>query len=169
MDKHRQSGNLALAPTGGILGAVIGGVLWAKFITQLPAPFVGILTALIGVFWGFGVMLASRKRNWITGLIAAIFTIFGILLGEYLEMRWNFVRHVTQQLMQGNEGLSRETAEKIAKIQREGYSTWELMRQRTVKSNLVSYVGTVIIGFLTAWSRTIYGYLLRRTARIPLD
>lgn len=159
MNKYKKSGNLALAPTGGIVGAVIGGAMWAKFITQLSAPLSGILTALIGVFCGLGVMLASRERNWITGLTAAIFTIFGILLGKYLQLRWNFVPHLTQQLMQQNEGLSREAAEKIAKVQREGYSTWELIRQQTLKRNLFSYAGTVVIGFLTAWSRTIYEFI----------
>lgn len=159
MNEHEKTGNLALAPTGGILGAVIAGAVWAKFITRLSPPLSGILTALIGVLCGLGVMLASRERNWITGLTAALFTIFGIVLGKYLEVRWNFIPHLTQQLMQQNEGLSREAAERIAKVQREGYSTWELIRQRTVKRNFVSYAGTVVIGFLTAWSKTIYRYV----------
>jgi len=158
---NEKIGNLALAPTGGILGAIIGGVLWAKFISQLPPPFVGILTASIGLFCGLGVMLMSKERGWIPGIIAAIFTIFGILLCEYLYIRWNFISQVTEQIMQQHEGITRETALEYAKIQRSGMSTRELIIQR-VRNNLFPYIGTVIIGFLTAWSHTLYGLLRRK-------
>lgn len=158
MDDNERRGNLALAPTGGFLGAVIGGVLWARFITQLSPPLSGVLTASIGIFCGLGVMLVSRERNWITGLTAAIFTVFGIFLGEYLQIRWYFISQIAEKLMEQNKGLGKEAAEEIARVQREGYSTWDIITDR-VKNNIVSYIGTVLIGFLTAYSKTIYRFI----------
>ncbi len=66
--------NLVLAPTGGLFGAVIGGVLWAKYI-QWTGQTGGWVAIAIGILTGLGVLLISRSRRISVSLIAALFAI----------------------------------------------------------------------------------------------
>ena len=82
------SANAILAPTGALLGAIIGGILWAKYInwTGMTAGWVALV---IGLLTGIGAVLTSRSRRVSIASIAAVFAILGILLGKYLDVRWN--------------------------------------------------------------------------------
>ena len=84
-DAQQRSGNIAMAPTGALLGAIIGGVLWAKYIqwTGLTAGWVAIA---IGILTGIGAVMAGRSRRLSIGLVALLFAIMGILLGKYLDV-----------------------------------------------------------------------------------
>ena len=49
-----------LVPTGGLFGAMIGGVLWAKSI-QWTGSIAGFAAVGIGVLTGIGMVLASSQ------------------------------------------------------------------------------------------------------------
>ena len=79
--------NAVIAPFGGFLGAILGGVLWAKYI-QWTGHTAGFVAIGIGVLTGVGVLLTSSrslsqdaKTTWrLAGIGAALFAIFGIFI-----------------------------------------------------------------------------------------
>ena len=78
--------NTLTAPFGGLLGAAIGGVLWAKYI-QWTGRTAGFIAIGIGVLTGVGILLTSSRclerdarTMWrVVSAAAAIFAILGIL------------------------------------------------------------------------------------------
>ena len=128
--------NTVIAPFGGFLGAIIGGVLWAKYI-QWTGHTAGFIAIGIGVLTGAGMLLTSSrslpqepKTTWyLVGIGAAIFAIFGIFVGKYLDVQWNAVAQIAAQLSQENN-MSLEQAMPIATTLFKGQSVWELMQTR---------------------------------------
>lgn len=128
--------NTIIAPFGGFIGAMIGGALWAKYI-QWTGHTAGFIAIAIGVLTGAGMLLTSSrslpqepKRTWyLVGIGAAIFAIFGIFVGKYLDVQWNAVAQIAAQLSQENN-LSLEQAMPIATTLFKGQSVWELMQTR---------------------------------------
>lgn len=133
-----------LTPLGGLIGAILGGILWAKYI-QWTGNTAGFIAIAIGIFTGTGTLLvaAMAHRNENTGIpwhlvsiAAALFAVIGIFIGKYLDVQWNAVAQITEQLMQ-EQHLSHEQAAPIAKTVFKGHSVWELMRDRLAPFDLV--------------------------------
>ena len=153
--------NAVIAPFGGLLGAIIGGVLWAKY-TQ----WTGYIAIGIGVLTGVGMLLtssrslsqdapliasfglqASPKTMWrFVGVGAAFFAIFGIFIGKYLDVQWNAVAQIAEQLSQENN-MSLQQAMPIATTLFKGQSVWELMQQRMRQIDLLYAAVAAFIAF----------------------
>ncbi|MCY3740621.1 MAG: hypothetical protein OXH00_06355 [Candidatus Poribacteria bacterium] len=140
--------NTVIVPFGGLLGAMFGGVLWAKYI-QWTGHTAGFIAIGIGVLTGAGMLLTSTrglpqdapltasfglqaapKTTWrVVGMGAAVFAILGIFIGKYLDVQWNAVAQIAEQLRQENN-ISLEQAMPIATTLFKGQSVWELMQTR---------------------------------------
>ncbi len=129
--------NVIIAPLGGLIGAIFGGVLWAQYIgrTGNTAGFVAIS---IGVLTGIGMLLTcfrtidlNEKKHWImVSIAAAFFSIIGIFIGKYLDVEWNAIVQITEQIIANEPSLSEEAATSFAETVYSGSSKWELMRNR---------------------------------------
>ena len=160
---ERASANAILAPTGALLGAVIGGILWAKYFnwTGMTAGWVALV---IGLLTGLGAVLTGRTRGVAIGSIAAVFAILGILFGKYLDVRWNAPS--TVEIIEAQPDIPPEYAESIAKMveaSEAGNSTWKLMRMRMEWFDLVFYAAASFVAFRTAYSKRLHQLLFRTT------
>ena len=151
--------NLVFAPTGGLIGAVVGGILWAKYM-QWTGYTAGWVAFAIGLFAGLGVLLMGRSRAISVCLISSLFAIFGILFGKYLDVRWNAIERIKTQLID-TYGLSSNQAEPIAQTNIAGLSTWELMRSQMEWGDLIFYVTAAFIAFYVVHSRVLHRYFFK--------
>jgi hypothetical protein len=131
---YKSPRHLPFAPLGGLVGALLGGALWAKYIqwTGLTAGWVALA---IGILTGIGVLLVGRSRQISISLVAALFAVAGILIGKYLDVQWNAPQPVT--------------------------STWQLMHQRMEWIDLLYYVVSAYIAFRVSYSRRLYHFFFR--------
>lgn len=150
-----------LAPIGGFIGAVFGGILWAKYI-QLTGNTAGFIAIAIGVLTGIGMLLTGSRaidpddqRHWIILSIgAAVFALVGIAIGKYLDVRWNAITLIAEQLVINEPLLSEEAATSMAETQYSGASKWELMRPRMdVFDIFFSAVAVFAASFITSNKR----------------
>ena len=141
---------------GALTGAMAGGVLWAKYIgwTGMTAGWVslavGLLTALCAI-------VTSRSRRALIALMAAVFAIFGILLGKYLDVQWN--APTTVDIIEAQPDMPPEYAESIAKMveaSEAGDSTWKLMLMRMEWFDIIYYLAASYIAFRTAYSKRLH-------------
>ena len=145
--------NAVIAPFGGLLGAVLGGVLWAKYI-QWTGHTAGFIAIGIGILTGAGMLLTSSrslsqdvKTTWrLVGIGAAFFAIFGIFIGKYFDVQWNAVAQIAEQLSQENN-MSLQQAMPIATTLFKGQSVWELMQQRMSRIDLLYGAVAAFIAF----------------------
>ena len=146
--------NTVIAPLGGLLGAILGGVLWAKYI-QWTGHTAGFIAIGIGVFAGAGMLLTSTrslpqaapKVRWrIVGIGAAVFAILGIFIGKYLDVQWNAIAQIAEQLRQENN-ISLEQAMPIATTLFKGQSVWELMQTRMSRIDLLYGAVAAFVAF----------------------
>ena len=130
--------NTVIAPLGGLLGAILGGVLWAKYI-QWTGNTAGFIAIGIGVLTGVGILFTSSRclerearTMWrVVSIAAACFAILGIFIGKYLDVQWNAVAQIAEQLSR-EHNISMEQAMPTATIVFKGQSVWELMQTRMV-------------------------------------
>ncbi len=137
---------IIIAPFGGLIGAVLGGILWAKYI-QWTGNTWGFIAIGIGALSGIGMLLTcsraidpNEKSHWLmvsTG--AALFAIMGIFVGKYLDVRWNAVTQIAEQIIEAQKEeqigaeeqlLSEEAVTYLAETIYSGSSKWELMKDR---------------------------------------
>lgn len=145
--------NTVIAPFGGFFGAVLGGVLWAKYI-QWTGHTAGFVAIGIGLLTGAGMLLTSSrslsqdtKTTWrLVGAGAAVFAIFGIFIGKYLDVQWNAVAQIAEQLSNENN-MSLQQAMPIATTLFKGQSIWELMQQRMSLIDLLYGAVAAFIAF----------------------
>lgn len=145
--------NVVIAPFGGLLGAVAGGVLWAKYI-QWTGHTAGFIAIGIGVFTGVGMLFTSSRSFerdagavWsVVSVAAAFFAILGIFIGKYLDVQWNAIAQIAAQLQQEN-GISLEQAMPIATTLFKGQSVWELMQIRMSRIDLLYGAAAAFIAF----------------------
>jgi hypothetical protein len=145
--------NALTAPFGGFLGAVIGGVLWAKYI-QWTGRTAGFIAIGIGVLTGVGILFTSSRSlsrdaatMWrVVSAAAALFAIFGIFIGKYLDVQWNAVSQIAEQLRQDNN-ISLAQAMPIATTLFKGQSVWELMQSRMSRVDLLYCTAAAFIAF----------------------
>jgi hypothetical protein len=153
--------NLALAPSGGLLGAIIGGILWAKWI-QWTGYNAGWVAIAIGLLTGFGVLLTSKSRRLSVSMVAALFAILGILIGKYLDVRWNAPSIVG--VIEINEEIPPEYAESIAKMyesSESGGSVWKKMQLRMEWFDAIFYFVAAFIAFRVARSWFLHQLFFR--------
>ena len=145
--------NTVLTPLGGLLGAMLGGVLWAKYI-QWTGHTAGFIAIGIGVLAGVGILFTSSrslpqdaKTTWrLVGIGAALFAILGIFIGKYLDVQWNAVAHIAEQLREENN-ISLEQAMPIATTLFKGQSVWELMQTRMSRIDLLYGAVAAFVAF----------------------
>ena len=145
--------NAFVAPFGGLLGAMVGGVLWAKYI-QWTGHTAGFIAIGIGVFTGAGMLLTSSRSlerdartMWlVVSTAAALFAILGIFIGKYLDVQWNAVAQIAEQLRHENN-ISLEQAMPIATVLFKGQSVWELMQARMSRIDLLYCAAAAFIAF----------------------
>ena len=145
--------NAVTAPFGGLLGAAIGGVLWAKYI-QWTGRTAGFVAIGIGLLTGIGILLTSSRSlsrdaqtMWrVISVAAALFAILGIFIGKYLDVQWNAVTQIAAQLQQENN-ISLEQAMPIATTLFKGQSVWELMQSRMSRIDLLYSAVAAFIAF----------------------
>ena len=164
MSSNKQSWiHLALAPTGGLFGAIIGGILWAKYI-QWTNYTSGAVAIVIGILVGLGVILTSRSPRTSVGLVAALFAVFGILFGKYLDVKWNAPKFRTADIIHAHEDIPPEYAEQIAKdfeSSESGGSTWKLMKIRMQWVDLLFALAAATFAFYVARSRFLHQFFFR--------
>ncbi|MCY4552767.1 MAG: hypothetical protein OXC79_03760 [Candidatus Poribacteria bacterium] len=130
--------NTVIAPLGGLLGAILGGVLWAKY-SQWTGHTAGFIAIGIGVLTGVGILFTSSRclerearTMWrVVSIAAACFAILGIFIGKYLDVQWNAVAQIAEQLSR-EHNISIEQAMPTATIVFKGQSVWELMQARMI-------------------------------------
>ena len=145
--------NAFIAPFGGLLGAMVGGVLWAKY-SQWTGHTAGFIAIGIGVFTGAGMLLTSSRSlerdartMWrVVSTAAALFAILGIFIGKYLDVQWNAVAQIAEQLRHENN-ISLEQAMPIATVLFKGQSVWELMQARMSRIDLLYCAVAAFIAF----------------------
>ena len=145
--------NTLVAPFGGLLGAMVGGVLWAKY-SQWTGHTAGFIAIGIGVFTGAGMLLTSSRSldrdartMWlVVSTAAALFAILGIFIGKYLDVQWNAVAQIAEQLRHENN-ISLEQAMPIATVLFKGQSVWELMQARMSRIDLLYCTAAAFIAF----------------------
>ena len=145
--------NTLIAPFGGLLGAAIGGALWAKYI-QWTGRTAGFVAIAIGVLTGIGILLTSSRclerdarTMWrVVSGAAAVFAIFGIFLGKYLDVQWNAVAEIAEHLSQ-EHNISIAHAMPTATIIFKGQSVWELMQARMSRIDLLYGAAAAFIAF----------------------
>ena len=151
--------NLIFVPTGGLIGAVVGGVLWAKYI-QWTGYTAGWVAFAIGLFTGLGVLLTGKSRAFSVCSISSLFAVLGILFGKFLDVRWNALERIKTQLI-NSDGISSSQAAPIAQTIFAGNSTWELMRNQMQWIDLFFYVVAAFIAFYVVRSRVLHRYFLK--------
>lgn len=156
--------NLA-APIGGLIGAVIGGALWAKYV-QWTGRTDGVIAIGIGVLTGVGILFTSSrclereaKTMWrVVSIAAAFFAILGIFIGKYLDVQWNAVAQIAEQLSQ-EHNISMEQAMPIATTVFKGQSVWELMQARMSGIyDLLFFAAAAFFAFRIPSSRWLRNY-----------
>ncbi len=152
---------IVTAPFGGLVGAVLGGILWAKYIQWTGSTF-GFIAVCIGAFTGIGMLLtcvnaidADEKMHWLLVSIgAAIFAVIGFFVGKYLDVHWNAITQLTEQYMQ-EQNLTEEQAKPIAETIFSGSSKFELMKNRMEWFDLIFGTTAVIVAFYITFNPRI--------------
>ena len=145
--------NALVAPFGGFLGAIVGGVLWAKYI-QWTGRTAGFIAIGIGVLTGVGILITSSRclerdarTVWrVISVAAALFAILGIFIGKYFDVQWNAVAQIAEQLSQ-EHNISIEQATPTATTVFKGQSVWELMQARMSRIDLLYCAAAAFIAF----------------------
>ncbi|MDK8191199.1 hypothetical protein QP794_14005 [Paenibacillus sp. UMB7766-LJ446] len=84
--EEKQGIKIGMPIVGGLLAAVIGGIVWAV-IAAMTERELGLIAIVIGALTGYAVVLFSNKRiATVHKVIAVIFALIGILLGKYLTV-----------------------------------------------------------------------------------
>ena len=149
------------APLGGLIGAVLGGILWAKYI-QWSGNTAGFVAVGIGALTGIGMLLTcsraidpDEKSHWLMISIgAALFAIMGIFVGKFLDVKWNAVTQMTEQIMAEEKLISDEAATSLAETVYSGSSKWELMKDRMDWFDLLfGCIAVVVTFYITSNTR----------------
>lgn len=156
--------NAVTAPFGGLLGAVIGGLFWAKYI-QWTGRTAGFIAIGIGVLTGLGILLTSSRSLapdaqtlWrIISVAAALFAVFGIFVGKYLDVQWNAVSQIAELLREENN-MSLEQAMPIATVVFKGQSIWELMQSRMSRIDVLYATVAAFIAFRIPSIKSLRNY-----------
>ncbi len=154
--------NAITAPLGGLIGAILGGVLWAKYI-QWTGNTAGFIAIAIGLLCGIGIVLtgsraleSNNQKHWIYLAIgAALFSIFGVCVGKYLDVQLNAVTQIAEQIVEEEPAMTIEQATPIAEGIYSGSTKWELIQQRSEWFDLIYIAIAVIVSIYFTLNRSI--------------
>lgn len=157
------------APLGGLIGAIIGGVLWVYYI-KWTGSNAGFVAFAIGALSGIGIVFTGSKsldtdnqKNWILLAIgAALFSILGILVGKYLDIQLNAVTQIAHQIIEGEPTMTLEQALPFAETVYSGSTKWEHMIDRMEWFDLVFAAIAVVVSVyitLNSWIRKVISKL----------
>lgn len=85
IEQLRLDQNLPLGILGGLIAAVIGGVLWAA-ITVATGYQIGYMAVAVGLMVGFAIRLTGKGLDKIFGIIGALLSVVGCILGNFLSL-----------------------------------------------------------------------------------
>jgi len=85
IEKLRLDQNLPLGILGGLIATIIGGILWAA-ITVATEYQIGFMAVAIGLMVGFAVRITGRGLDKIFGIMGALLSVFGCILGNFLSL-----------------------------------------------------------------------------------
>ncbi len=88
----------------------------------------------------------ARTMWLVVSTAAALFAILGIFIGKYLDVQWNAVAQIAEQLRHENN-ISLEQAMPIATVLFKGQSVWELMQARMSRIDLLYCAAAAFIAF----------------------
>lgn len=153
---------IIIAPFGGLIGAVLGGILWAKYIQWTGITW-GFVAIGIGALTGIGMLLTSisaiepnAKKHWlIISIGAALFSIAGIFIGKYLDVQWNAVSQIAEQIIANEPTLSEAAAKSIAEKVYSRSSKWEHMKDRMDWFDLIYGAVAVLVAFYITFNPRI--------------
>ncbi len=159
---------IIIAPLGGLIGAILGGVLWAKYI-QWTGNTAGFVAIGIGLFSGIGMLFtcsgtieSNEQKHWLmVAFGAAVFAIVGIFIGKYLDVQWNAVTEITEQILASEPNLSEEAATFIAETQYSGKTKWEHMKDRMDWFDLLFGVVAVFVAFYITFNSRVRNIIFK--------
>jgi hypothetical protein len=73
--------NLPFGIVGGVIGMALGAAVWA-LVALITDVQVGYLAIAVGFFTGFGVRLLGKGTTPIYGLVGAVLSLAGVLIGN---------------------------------------------------------------------------------------
>ncbi len=85
IDTSEKVGNIPFALIFGFIASLIGASLWAV-ITVTTKYQIGYMAIAIGFLVGYAVKFSGRGNTITFGIIGAIFSLFGCVLGNYLSL-----------------------------------------------------------------------------------
>ena len=80
-----KDGNLPLGILAGVGASIVGALIWMG-ITVLSGLHIGYVALGVGALVGFAVRWAGRGHTPVFGVIGAVLTLVGILVGELLTL-----------------------------------------------------------------------------------
>ena len=152
---------LCAAFAGALTGAMVGAIFWAKYVGWTGVTS-GWISLSVGFLTGLGAMLASGARRALIALMCSVIAVFGVLLGKYLDARWNVPSGA--DIIEAQPDIPPEYAKSIAKMVEEseaGDSTFKLMLMRVKWYDPIFYFAASHVAFLTAYSRRVHRLLIR--------
>jgi hypothetical protein len=84
-DDDEKLGNLPMAIVFGLLASIISAGLWAT-ITVVTGYQIGYMAIAVGFLVGYTVKFAGRGNQLTFGIIGAVLSLFGCVLGNYFSM-----------------------------------------------------------------------------------
>lgn len=91
------TGRLVPAALGGLIAAVVGGLIWG-WIVRVTNYEIGYVAWAIGVISGFAVVwLSGGKRGVPLQVIAVVSAVMGILIGKYIAFHGEVVQVVVKE------------------------------------------------------------------------
>ena len=85
IDTSEKIGNIPLAIVFGLVASLIGASLWAV-ITISTKYQIGYMAIAIGFLVGYAVRFGGKGHHITFGVIGAVFSLFGCVLGNYLSL-----------------------------------------------------------------------------------
>jgi hypothetical protein len=97
--------NLVKGAIGALLGSLIGGAIWGGICIGTENGGGGYATIGVGALVGIGASKFAGGKSAMLGVIAALFSIFGVLSGKYIFVAHDmlsFEEQFEEQVMQSN-------------------------------------------------------------------
>lgn len=115
-------GNIFLGFIGGVIGALLGAVLWGGIIA-LTHWQIGVFAIAVGFFAGFGVRILGNGSSVAFGVVGAVLAMLGCLVGEILSVAFIMAQQMEISFV---EALDYQD-EIVAFIIKESFSMYDIV------------------------------------------